>query len=274
MFEQLKQWLGSEERATYAIWILLGLGALVALYLLIAIIRALMRGRLNISRSDRRNRPPRLGVTDFFDIDREGRRLVIVRRDNVEHLIMIGGPNNDVLIESNIVRGVRTELTANGDGAVRPTIAVRQPESIDAPMPPPAPQPVVPPPAPPRPLAQATQVAPPPVLRPSPPPAPAQAAPVNAPLSRPAPPAAGAPSNQQAPQRVEPPMGAPQRPAAASALNAVTDRLNANLKTIIPPTKIGAKPADPLPQRATAEGGNGDLEQEMARLLGKPGGGS
>ena len=32
------------------------------------------------------------------------RKLVIVRRDNVEHLIMIGGPT-DILIEANIVRG-------------------------------------------------------------------------------------------------------------------------------------------------------------------------
>src|SRR6185295_17168077 len=32
------------------------------------------------------------------------RRLVIIRRDNVEHLLMIGGPT-DVVVETNIVRG-------------------------------------------------------------------------------------------------------------------------------------------------------------------------
>ena len=45
---------------------------------------------------------PRLGIVDAFDLDRQ-RQLVLVRRDNVEHLIMIGGPN-DLLIEPAIVR--------------------------------------------------------------------------------------------------------------------------------------------------------------------------
>src|SRR4051794_22651090 len=47
-------------------------------------------------------RQPRLGIVDAFDLDRH-RQLVLVRRDNVEHLIMIGGPN-DLLIEGEIVR--------------------------------------------------------------------------------------------------------------------------------------------------------------------------
>ncbi len=47
-------------------------------------------------------RPSRLGIVDVFDVDRH-RQLVIVRRDNVEHLILIGGPN-DLLIEDAIVR--------------------------------------------------------------------------------------------------------------------------------------------------------------------------
>ena len=47
-------------------------------------------------------RPSRLGIVDVFDVDRY-RQLVIVRRDNVEHLILIGGPN-DLLIEDAIVR--------------------------------------------------------------------------------------------------------------------------------------------------------------------------
>jgi hypothetical protein len=74
------------------------------------------------------------------------------------------------------------------------------------------------------------------------------------------------------PQRAEPTLPPPARPAAASALNSVTDRLNANLKTIVPPTRIGARPSDPLP--TAPAGAEMDLEQEMARLLGKSGGGS
>jgi hypothetical protein len=47
-----------------------------------------------------RNRTPRLAVLDAAAIDTR-RRLVLVRRDDVEHLIMIGGPI-DVVIESRI----------------------------------------------------------------------------------------------------------------------------------------------------------------------------
>jgi flagellar protein FliO/FliZ len=43
---------------------------------------------------------PRLGVVDHANVDSR-RRLVLVRRDNVEHLIMTGGPV-DVVIETGI----------------------------------------------------------------------------------------------------------------------------------------------------------------------------
>ena len=46
-----------------------------------------------LNRLNGKNRQPRLGVVDTF----------IVRRDNVEHLILIGG-TTDLLIEANIVR--------------------------------------------------------------------------------------------------------------------------------------------------------------------------
>lgn len=49
-----------------------------------------------------RSRQPRLGVLDAHAVDAR-RKLVLIRRDNVEHLIMIGGPN-DVVIESTILR--------------------------------------------------------------------------------------------------------------------------------------------------------------------------
>jgi flagellar protein FliO/FliZ len=49
-----------------------------------------------------RNRQPRLAVLDSAIVDAR-RRLVLIRRDNVEHLILIGGPT-DVVVEENIVR--------------------------------------------------------------------------------------------------------------------------------------------------------------------------
>jgi len=49
-----------------------------------------------------RGRQPRLAVVDYASVDGR-RRLILVRRDNVEHLVMIGGPT-DIVIEPNIVR--------------------------------------------------------------------------------------------------------------------------------------------------------------------------
>jgi len=51
-----------------------------------------------------RGRQPRLAVIDAAAVDGR-RRLILIRRDNVEHLLMIGGPS-DVVIEANIVRAV------------------------------------------------------------------------------------------------------------------------------------------------------------------------
>jgi flagellar protein FliO/FliZ len=52
--------------------------------------------------SGSRNRQPRLAVLDSAVVDAR-RRLVLIRRDNVEHLILIGGPT-DVVVEANVVR--------------------------------------------------------------------------------------------------------------------------------------------------------------------------
>jgi flagellar protein FliO/FliZ len=59
-----------------------------------------------------RGRQPRLAVIEAASLH-PGRLLVLIRRDNTEHLIMIGGPT-DVVIEPNIARG-----GAGTGGAVR-----------------------------------------------------------------------------------------------------------------------------------------------------------
>jgi hypothetical protein len=74
-----------------------------------------------------RGRQPRLAVMDVASVDAR-RRLVLVRRDNVEHLILIGGPN-DLIVEPTIVRGMPVGSTpriiqappptARPEGAVR-----------------------------------------------------------------------------------------------------------------------------------------------------------
>jgi len=61
-----------------------------------------------------RGRMPRLAIIDAMSVDQR-RRLVLVRRDNVEHLLMIGGPS-DVVIEPNIVRAMpqRDQMATRG----------------------------------------------------------------------------------------------------------------------------------------------------------------
>ena len=68
-------------------------------------------GRL--SNDTGRGRQPRLAVLGQAVVDKR-RRLVLIRRDNVEHLILIGGAI-DVVIEPQIVRA----------GAARPHAAPR-----------------------------------------------------------------------------------------------------------------------------------------------------
>ncbi|MEZ5839589.1 MAG: flagellar biosynthetic protein FliO [Hyphomicrobiales bacterium] len=51
-----------------------------------------------------RSRQPRLAIMDAAPIDTR-RRLVLIRRDNIEHLLLIGGPS-DVVVEQNIMRGL------------------------------------------------------------------------------------------------------------------------------------------------------------------------
>ncbi len=62
-----------------------------------------------------RGRQPRLAVIEYATVDNR-RRLILVRRDNVEHLLMIGGPT-DVVVEPNIVRAVAAT-------AARPTAGI------------------------------------------------------------------------------------------------------------------------------------------------------
>ncbi len=75
---------------------------IAALVVLAIIYRLVFAHRLRVPGG--RTRQPRLGLVDAFSLDGQ-RQLVLVRRDNVEHLVMIGGPN-DVLVESQINRAL------------------------------------------------------------------------------------------------------------------------------------------------------------------------
>ena len=94
-------------------------------------VRRFGSGRLGGAGS--RGRQPRLGVIDYASVDAR-RRLILVRRDNVEHLLMIGGPT-DVVVEANIVRAAAA--APRDVGATRP-VAAPEPLPRAIPMPEPA----------------------------------------------------------------------------------------------------------------------------------------
>ncbi|WP_106427161.1 hypothetical protein [Methylobacterium frigidaeris] len=106
------------------------------------------RGRLTLGGNGGtgRSRQPRLGIVDIYELDRQ-RQLILLRRDNTEHLLLVGGPN-DVVVERNIVRAgaarVSAELAdrseAEGPEAPLPLPAGTEP----APLPPPFPEPELP----------------------------------------------------------------------------------------------------------------------------------
>jgi len=70
-----------------------------------------------------RGRQPRLAVVDASSVDGR-RRLILIRRDNVEHLLMIGGPT-DVVVELNIVRAAASRDTAPARSPAGPELLPR-----------------------------------------------------------------------------------------------------------------------------------------------------
>lgn len=95
-----------------------------------------------------RGRQPRLAVIDAASVDGR-RRLVLIRRDNIEHLLMVGGPT-DLVIEPNIVRvaGAREVAREPGRLAFPPEAPARHAPAPEPSWQPPAgePAPAAPPP--------------------------------------------------------------------------------------------------------------------------------
>jgi hypothetical protein len=213
-----------------------------------------------------RARQPRLGVLDAFAIDAR-RRLVLIRRDNVEHLIMIGGPN-DVLIESEIVRAPaqaglpaqqqRTQTTQNGQNgqnqrpvengrAAAPPVPVQAPQTpqreraVEAPI-----------------ASVAIPPAPEPDIRPAPfrSTMPRATPPLQAPLQ--------APHQANVPPAIQPNLP-PRAPAPARPVRAVEPALP--VTPPLPPVRdepVAAKPkADVDPLYA-------DIEKKLSEALARP----
>nr|WP_245006860.1 flagellar biosynthetic protein FliO [Rhizobium laguerreae] len=219
-----------------------------------------------------RNRQPRLQVLDAAAVDAR-RRLVLVRRDEVEHLIMIGGPS-DIVIESRILPAAAEQP----ESANRPQPVEQRPISVARPETPPRPpvaarvepaaEPVfsapVPPEARPRPEPSAQPsaqspaqpiVAPPVVTSPLP------AEPVTAPLS----------AERDNPLRAVPPQPRPlERPVAPPAAqpapfhdaSSAAEILDAARQRVLPQQRIepevSAPPVKDMPAAARAAPGSAE----------------
>ena len=86
------------------------------------------RGRGALMGGAPRGRQPRLGIVDIYELDRQ-RQLILLRRDNVEHLLMVGGPN-DLVVERDIRRSA---ARAQEDLVTAPERDAAEPETAAAP---------------------------------------------------------------------------------------------------------------------------------------------
>ena len=172
MNEWITSLVGAESAQTVS-YGLIGLAGLIGLLILYWLFKKLTHGTFI---SGGRNAQPRLAVQDATPVDSH-RRLVLVRRDDVEHLLLIGG-NTDIVVEQNIRLGTPAQRQAPEPAMRERPIAESRPMQPPLrraePMPPPA-RPA-PPPAPraemrpeARPETRIEPVAPVPIARSEPP---------------------------------------------------------------------------------------------------------
>ena len=110
----------TDELSLYTMSLIAG-AVIVCLALLYWFLR--WRGHMAFMRGGA-NRQPRLAVLDAAAVDAR-RRLVLVRRDDIEHLILIGGPS-DLVVESGIDRAA----TVTQPEKAKVPVAPRQPARV------------------------------------------------------------------------------------------------------------------------------------------------
>jgi hypothetical protein len=128
----MPEWLQSIAGPDYAAAVLWTIGALILLVVVLVIIRLIRSMTFGTFVAGGRNRKTRLAVMDATAVDSH-RRLVLVRRDDVEHLILIGGPT-DVVVEQNIRLG-QTRRPALAGEAAQPEPAPRPQRPVEQPRP-------------------------------------------------------------------------------------------------------------------------------------------
>lgn len=189
-----------------------------------------------------RNRQPRLSVLDSAVVDSK-RKLVLVRRDNSEHLLLIGGPT-DVVVETNINRAGPQATQVRSRGIPQQDIDALESALLPEPAfeelaPQPAPRAAPPAPRP-------REAAPRPQLRPQP--EPIDNLPVAPPLR---------PEPQPEPAAYSPPPPLPPRPiahpsAAAPAPRSETDYADIQQKMEAALRKPASAPAPRAPEPRVA----------------------
>jgi len=101
-------------------------GALIFVLALIGLVAWLMR---RFGPNIRLGRPGRLGLVESIALDSR-RRLVLIRRDGVEHLLMVGGAGGDLVIEAGINAAAPPDLrapVAGQRGRAEPSFAAHLP---------------------------------------------------------------------------------------------------------------------------------------------------
>jgi hypothetical protein len=260
----MREWLeglAGPQYATALGWLLVALVLLVIVLIIVRLFRSLTFGTFV---AGGRNRKTRLAVMDATAVDSH-RRLVLVRRDDVEHLLLIGGPT-DVVVEQDIRLHVQQRRPAHQAEAVQDQAPLRAAErSRPTEVAQPAPQrsePVRPAPAHPAAQPQRAPERPTPQLvRPHAEQERAPSAPVPAPRPAPAtysPPAANAPLPPFPASRAT--AVAPAKPPLRDNIDdALMDELQVGLENGGAKNGEAKKPAKP----------ELSLEDEMTRLLGE-----
>ncbi len=247
--------------AAAVLWTFAALILLVIVLVIIKLIRSMTFGTFV---AGGRNRKTRLAVMDATAVDSH-RRLVLVRRDDIEHLILIGGPT-DVVVEREIRYGQSRRPAFIGESTSETPPA--RPRMQEAPAAPSRPIAVAP-----QPLPEPDYIQQPPVHRAAPPP-PMRAPERARPMPTPAPARSSgrdtSPPPRPAPQRLPPASMPPvagmartsrppvaQRPPAHA--NSLDDTLMNELEVTFEakPAKIPAKPIEMT------------LDDEMTKLLGE-----
>ncbi|WP_217574604.1 flagellar biosynthetic protein FliO [Mesorhizobium sp. GbtcB19] len=140
------QWLDSVAGPGYVAAILWTFAALILLVVVLLVIKVVRNLTFGTFVAGGRNRKTRLAVMDATAVDSH-RRLVLVRRDDIEHLILIGGPT-DVVVERDIRLAAPRRPALTGDSGQQQAGAAQRPRAPQpAPAPAPAPVRQAPPPA-------------------------------------------------------------------------------------------------------------------------------